>query len=155
MNINRWLQVRNWGTLEEYPDECLIGYSPTQSRRFYNTFGGRRKNPGKIFDLIGNNMFYIKISNFLEVILSTAVVKIIPGWYDSRCLYAASVSELEILTEGRYNLRYSLTGVSEFVKVSHMDGSLYFKTSNTKPMGGNGHRTVPNKDTHLLHLLSW
>lgn len=28
-----------------------------------------------------------------------------------------------------------------------MDGSLYFKTSNTEPTGGNGHRTVPNKDT--------
>ena len=123
MNINRWLQVRNWGTLEEYPEECLIGYLLTQSRRFYNTFGGRRKNPVKIFNLIGKNMFYIKISNFLEVILSTAVVKTIPRWYDSRCLYAASVSKLEILTEGRYNLRYSLTGVSEFVKVSHMDGS--------------------------------
>lgn len=64
-------------------------------------------------------MFYIKISNFLEVILSTAVVKIIPRWYDSRCLYAASVSELEILTEGRYNLRYSLAGVSEFVSVTY------------------------------------
>lgn len=37
------------------------------------TFGGRRKNPGKIFDLIGKN---IKRSNFLEVILSTALVKI-------------------------------------------------------------------------------
>lgn len=28
-----------------------------------------------------------------------------------------------------------------------MDRSLYFKTSNTEPTGGNGHRTVPNKDT--------
>lgn len=58
-------------------------------------------------------MFYIKISNFLEVILSTAVVKIIPRWYDSRYLYANSVSELEILTEGRYSLRYSLISVSD------------------------------------------
>lgn len=51
----------------------------------------------KSFDLTGNNMFYIKISNFLEVILGTAVVKkIIPRWYDSRVSYANSVSEQEI-----------------------------------------------------------